>query len=85
MNKCNLESCTGTAIIQWESQMLSHIPREQRLAYIEANSPRLREIYCSEVCPVAKFNRKYPRKEPFQVPDTYIYEGGVNEGIYQTR
>jgi hypothetical protein len=57
--KCNLKSCTGTAIIEWEAQIISEIPREQRLAYIEENSPRLREIYCSEVCPVAKFRRKY--------------------------
>jgi hypothetical protein len=93
MNKC-LESCTGTAIIQWESQILSHIPKERRLVYIEENSPRLREIYCSEVCPVARFRRKYYSQQSVKEgashtstggvhanhpADTYIFEGGIND------
>jgi hypothetical protein len=93
MNKCNLESCTGTAVIEWESQMLSHIPREQRFDYIEQNAERLREQYCREVCPVARFNRKYHSQgtkpvsgnnlsqkiERDKTPDIYIYEGGIND------
>jgi hypothetical protein len=77
--KCNLESCTGTAIIEWEAQILSHIPKGRRLVYIEQNSPRLREIYCSEVCPVAKFNKKYPKLEHYNLHDAYIFEGGIDE------
>ena len=100
MKQCYLVSCTGTVIISWESQILSHIPKERRLIYIEQNSPRLRQIYCSEVCPVAKFNKKYHSQQSVKEgashtstvgthanrpADIYIYEGGINEGIYQTR
>ena len=57
--KCNLESCTGTGIIEWESAILESFPKEKRILYIENNAERLREQYCSEVCPVAKFRRRY--------------------------
>jgi len=58
MNKC-LESCTGTAVIEWEQMILAEIPKEERADYIIKNGHTLRDYYCSEVCPVAKFNRKY--------------------------
>jgi hypothetical protein len=61
MNKC-LESCTGIGVIEWERDALQDIPENQRIAYIEQNAQKLREQYCSEVCPVAKFRRKYERK-----------------------
>jgi hypothetical protein len=61
MNKC-LESCTGMGIIEWESEILAQFPKEKRILYIENNGQKLREHYCSEVCPVQKFRRKYERK-----------------------
>ena len=88
MKQCYLVSCTGTVIISWESQILSHIPKERRLKYIEENSPRLRELYCSEVCPVARFNKKYQTKQvfpeqpsrTFAFESVYPFEGGIEYG-----
>jgi hypothetical protein len=57
--KCNLESCTGTGIIQWMELQLAEIPHDDRVTYVEQNARQLREQYCREVCPVAKFNRRY--------------------------
>jgi hypothetical protein len=64
MNKCNLESCTGTAIIEWERDFFQGMNKTKTeiLDYIIENSQTLREYFCSEVCPVAKFRRKYERK-----------------------
>ena len=61
MNKC-LESCTGLAVIEWEQMILAEIPHDERVYFIEAHGQQLREQYCSEVCPVTKFRRKYERK-----------------------
>jgi len=58
MNKC-LESCTGLAVIEWEQMILAEVPHDERLEYVSQNAERLREHYCQEVCPVAKFRRKY--------------------------
>jgi hypothetical protein len=63
MNKC-LDNCTGTAVIEWEREFFEdlHESREKLLDYIIQNGQTLREHYCSEVCPVQKFRRKYERK-----------------------
>jgi hypothetical protein len=58
MNKC-LESCTGTAVIIWEREFLEQVPPHQRIYYIEANGQQLRDFYCSEICPVQRFRRRY--------------------------
>jgi hypothetical protein len=63
MNKC-LESCTGLAVVEWEREFLAslNLSDEQLFDYIEKHSPEMREHYCSEVCPVAKFRRKYGQR-----------------------
>jgi len=58
MNKC-LESCTGTAIIEWEQMILAEVPKDERVDYVTKYGNILREQYCREVCPVARFNRRY--------------------------
>jgi hypothetical protein len=58
MNKC-LESCTGTAIIEWEQMILAEVPKDERVDYVTKYGNILREQYCSEVCPVVRFNRRY--------------------------
>jgi formate hydrogenlyase subunit 6/NADH:ubiquinone oxidoreductase subunit I len=60
MNKC-LESCTGTAIIEWEQMILAEVPKEERVDYVIKYGHILRKQYCSEVCPVARFRRKYEK------------------------
>jgi len=61
MNKCNLESCTGTAVIEWEQMILAEVPKEERADYVIKYGRELREYFCSEVCPVARFRRKYEK------------------------
>ena len=61
MNKC-LESCTGIGEIQFMELILQEVPHDERVYFIEAHGQQLREQYCSEVCPVTKFRRKYERK-----------------------
>jgi hypothetical protein len=61
MNKCNLESCTGTAVIEWEQMILAEVPKEERVDYVIKYGHILRKQYCSEVCPVARFRRKYEK------------------------
>ena len=60
--KCNLESCTGIGEIQFMELILQEVPHDERAGYVSQNAERLREQYCSEVCPVQKFRRKYERK-----------------------
>lgn len=59
--KCNLESCTGLAVIEWEQEFFQglHESREKLLDYIIKNGQTLREYYCSKICPVQRFRRKY--------------------------
>ena len=62
-NLCNLTNCTGLAVIEWERYFFQglHESREKLLDYIIQNGQTLREHYCSEVCPVSKFRRKYQK------------------------
>jgi len=60
--KCNLESCTGIGEIQFMEAILVEILHDERVDYVTKYSHILREQYCSEVCPVQKFRRKYERK-----------------------
>jgi len=58
MNKC-LESCTGIGEIQFMEAILVEIPHDERADYVTKYGNILREQYCREVCPVARFNRRY--------------------------
>ena len=58
-NICEMAICTGIGEIQFIENLLVDIPHDERLDYIEQNAERLRDVYCSEVCPVVKFRRKY--------------------------
>jgi hypothetical protein len=60
-NLCKILNCTGKAVIEWEQEVLKQVPVNQRIYYIEAHGQQLRDKYCSEVCPVQKFRRKYQK------------------------
>jgi hypothetical protein len=83
--KCNLESCTGTAVIEWERDFFHGLnqSREELLDYIKENGQTLREYYCQNVCPVARFNRKYQKQEQpsrtYAFESVYPFEGGIDD------
>jgi len=81
MKQCNLESCTGKGIIAWERDFFTAITQSRLniLDYVVTHGETLRDYYCSEVCPVAKFNKKYPKLEQLRKQEVYPFEGGINE------
>jgi hypothetical protein len=58
-NLCDIANCTGTAIIEWEQMILAEVPKEERVDYVIKYGHILRKQYCSEVCSVTKFDKKY--------------------------
>ena len=60
-NLCDIANCTGTAVIEWEREFFEGLSKskEDLLNYIIESGQTLREHYCQEVCPVARFRRKY--------------------------
>lgn len=45
--------------VEFQASYIKEIPKEERQSYIENNSPRLREMFCLDLCPVGKFYRRY--------------------------
>jgi len=64
MITCELRTCTGRGVIDWEIEELrARCPDKlQRVQYIKQNAESLRQEYCENVCPVIKFNRRYERR-----------------------